>query len=168
MPFDGSGNFSRVHDWTDDRDNGIKIQASRMDAEFDDMASAFNQVFFRNGLVAMSGALDMGDNDLDNIKSGTAAAPSINFNDDTNTGLFLEGAGSLGFSVNGDEVLRLVADVDEPRAYINGPIMASNAALQVNGFMRTGSVYLHDMTDATTPDAAVSSELSNNAGVLGS
>lgn len=103
MPFDGSGNYSRVHDWTSDRDNGIKIRADRMDQEFDDIAAALNQVFFRNGLVAMSGDLDLNGNALNGIASGTADAPSLQFSSDPNTGAYLAGAGVFAISSNGNK-----------------------------------------------------------------
>lgn len=42
MPFDGSGIFNRLYDFTQDRDDGIRILASRMDGEFDNIVNAFN------------------------------------------------------------------------------------------------------------------------------
>lgn len=121
MPFDGSGNYSRVHDWTDDRDAGIKIQAERMDQEFDDIANALNQVFFRSGLVAMSADLDMGGNDLIGLANGSAAAPSVQFQNDPNTGLYLIGTSALGATVNGSLVFRL----DTAGAEVTGTLEVS-------------------------------------------
>ena len=48
MPF-SSGTFSRVHDWTSDRDAGIKISASRTDAEFDGIATALTSTMLKDG-----------------------------------------------------------------------------------------------------------------------
>jgi hypothetical protein len=48
MPF-SSGTFSRVHDWTSDRDAGIKISASRTDAEFDGIATALTTTMLKDG-----------------------------------------------------------------------------------------------------------------------
>tara|TARA_X000001382_G_scaffold106190_1_gene81555 strand:+ start:1 stop:2064 length:2064 start_codon:yes stop_codon:yes gene_type:complete len=48
MPF-SSGTFSRVHDWTTDRDAGIKISASRTDAEFDGIATALTSTMLKDG-----------------------------------------------------------------------------------------------------------------------
>lgn len=101
MPFDGSGNYTRVHDWTTDRDNGIKIQASRMDQEFDDIATSLNSVFFRTGIVPMSGDLDVGNNSVKSLASGSAAIPSIRFNSDTDTGLYRVSANQLGIATGG-------------------------------------------------------------------
>ena len=35
MPFNGGGISSRLYNWITDRNNGVKIRADRMDAEFD-------------------------------------------------------------------------------------------------------------------------------------
>ena len=40
MGYDGSGGYARVHNWVTDKNAAVKITASRMDAEFDDFASA--------------------------------------------------------------------------------------------------------------------------------
>lgn len=93
MPFDSGGNFTRVHDFEADRDNGIKIMASRVDAEFDNFANGMNVVFFRNGLVPMTGDLNMGLNSILNLSSGSAAIPSLRFGADAGSGLMLDGAG---------------------------------------------------------------------------
>ena len=44
-----SGTFSRVHDFTTDRDAGIKIQASRMDSELDGFATGLSTAVLKDG-----------------------------------------------------------------------------------------------------------------------
>ena len=44
-----SGTFSRLHDWTTDRDAGIKISASRTDAEFDGIATGLTTCILKDG-----------------------------------------------------------------------------------------------------------------------
>ena len=39
MPWNGSGVFTRLYSWVSDRDNGINITASRVDADEDDIAA---------------------------------------------------------------------------------------------------------------------------------
>lgn len=95
MPFDGSGNFSRLYSWQSDRDNGIRILASKMDGEFDNFSAGMNVVFFRNGLVPMSGNLNMGQNYLTGLGAGSLNALSSRFSDDPNTGYFLDGYGRM-------------------------------------------------------------------------
>lgn len=49
MPWDGAGNFTREHDWTDDEASGIDIEASRMDTEDDNFESGINACLAKNG-----------------------------------------------------------------------------------------------------------------------
>ena len=64
------------------------------------------------------------------------------------------------FLINTSEKLAVTS---EGKVEINGAIMSSQAALQVNGFMRTGSVYIHEGGSGPT---LISKELSNLGGVL--
>jgi hypothetical protein len=101
MPYDASGNFNRVHDWTIDRDANIKIQAARMDQDSDDFAAAFNQVMLRSGVAPMSGDLDIGQNGIIGLKNGTVGSPAIQFDNDTTTGFYLGSTGRLALTAGG-------------------------------------------------------------------
>ena len=170
MPFDGSGNYTRVHDWTDDRDAGIKIQASRVDAESDDVASAFNQVFLRTGVVAMSGNFNVGGQKIIGLGSGSAAAPSVIFQSDPLTGLYLNGANKLGFASNG--VRRFEVDAAGAEVIgtldVSGLLAGTNATLSgtlgVTGAL-TGAA--GSFTSLTVAGSAVVTSTNLLAGILG-
>jgi hypothetical protein len=49
-----SGTFSRLHDWTTDRDAGIKISASRTDAEFDGIATGLTTCILKDGTQTLT------------------------------------------------------------------------------------------------------------------
>lgn len=49
MPFNGSGTFNRIYSWVTDKANGIKINASRMDDEFDGLAAGLSNCITRDG-----------------------------------------------------------------------------------------------------------------------
>ena len=49
MGYNGSGGYTRVHNWVNDKNGAIKITASRMDAEFDDFASAMELCLLKDG-----------------------------------------------------------------------------------------------------------------------
>lgn len=59
MP-DSGGVFSRVYNWVTDRDASVPITASRMDAEFDGIATALNNRVTRDGSSAPTANLPMG------------------------------------------------------------------------------------------------------------
>jgi hypothetical protein len=49
MGFNGSGGYNRVHNWVNDKNADIKIRSDRMDAEFDDFASAMELCLLKDG-----------------------------------------------------------------------------------------------------------------------
>jgi hypothetical protein len=95
MPFNPSGVFERVHDWTDDRDNEIKIDADRADAEDDGFAAAINAI-----VSGTQGSLD-----------GAVGAPTVRFHGDADSGLFLESDGVIGLSIAGTKEVEFKAGV---------------------------------------------------------
>ena len=42
MAFNGSGTFTRIYNWVVDKANGINFTASRMDTEFDGIATGLS------------------------------------------------------------------------------------------------------------------------------
>jgi hypothetical protein len=60
MGWDGAGNYTRTHNFSADASAGIKILAARMDAEFNDFASAMTLARARDGQNAPTGNLPMG------------------------------------------------------------------------------------------------------------
>ena len=60
MGYDGAGNYSRTHNFSADGSAGIKILAARMDAEFNDFASAMSLPVLRDGQNVPTANLPMG------------------------------------------------------------------------------------------------------------
>lgn len=74
MPFNGSGTFNRVYDWTDDRDADVKILASRMDEEMDGFATGLTNCMTLDGQSTPTANLGMGGYKLTNLGTPTADA----------------------------------------------------------------------------------------------
>lgn len=179
MPFDIAGNYTRLYDWTADRDADIKIQAARMDAEADDYAAAFNMMFFRNGLVAMTGDLDLGGNRMVGLAQGGAANPSLAAQADTDTGVFWEVdnvafafAGRKRFAARDNDVTVYETSVGSP-AVIAGRIrFASESAERgtlsvtnggVIGYTKAGGAFSQLMAAANFPSGTAAPNNANGA-----
>ena len=78
MPFDSEGNFTRVHNWGEDRQNDIDIASDRMDEEFDNYADGLNDCMLRDGRATMMGDLRMGNFQVKNIAKGTVESDAVN------------------------------------------------------------------------------------------
>ena len=78
MPYDGSGNFTIINNFEEDRINGVSIDSLKMDNNFDDIANGLSNVMLRSGSVVMTGILNMGDHKITNLVSGTSAKDAVN------------------------------------------------------------------------------------------
>lgn len=94
MPFNSSGLFERLFSWVADRNNGLKIRADRMDAEFNNFQTGLNDIVLGN--AEMKGSIKG--------VSGSAENPAYAFADDPDSGLFRKPDGSIGVSIDGLEV----------------------------------------------------------------
>lgn len=139
MPFDGSGNFTRDYNFEDDRVNGIRIVATRVDGEFDNFATGMNQVMLRNGVAAMTGALNMGTYTINSLGDGASGNPAIKFNSDGTSGLYSPGFSKVALTAGG--VKRIEA---------NSTGVAVVGALDVTGALNaTGAATLGDALTVT-------------------
>ena len=60
MAFGVGGTFSRLYNWVQDRNNGIKVVASKMDEEMDSIATALSTCITKSGLTTPTANLPMG------------------------------------------------------------------------------------------------------------
>ena len=78
MPYDGSGNFTIINNFEEDRINGVSIDSLKMDNNFNDIANGLSEVMLRSGSVVMTGILNMGDHKITNLVAGTSSKDAIN------------------------------------------------------------------------------------------
>jgi hypothetical protein len=72
---------------------GTTIESSAVNANFSDIASEITNSLPRDGQAAMTGAMK--------ASNGTAAAPSITFGSDTDTGLYRSAANTMNYTSGG-------------------------------------------------------------------
>lgn len=78
MPYDLSGNFTRLHNWEEDRQNDVEIMSDRHDEEDDNFAEGLNECFLRDGRTAMKGDLNVGNYQVKNVAQATADSDAVN------------------------------------------------------------------------------------------
>ncbi len=85
MPFNGSGVFNRIHNWTSDAANNINILASRMDAEFNNYRDGLSLTLLRDGQATVTGTMNFGGNRIINLDDPVGLKDAINksFADET-------------------------------------------------------------------------------------
>lgn len=78
MPYNGSGLFSRVYNWTTDKNNSINITASRMDTETDGIATGLSTCLLKDGTQTVTANIPFANFKLTQVGSGTAATDVVN------------------------------------------------------------------------------------------
>src|SRR5512139_925498 len=97
--FNGSGTFVRTHNWVTDKGNGVKVTASRMDAEDDGLATGLSTVICKDGQTTTTAAVPFAVGI--NVSDGSALTPSIKFINDTDSGWYRIGLNNAGLSLAG-------------------------------------------------------------------
>jgi len=77
MPFNGSGVFTNVYNWTQDKINGIKIRADRMDAQDDGIATGLSTCITRDGQSPPTANIPMGNFRLTGLGAATALTDAM-------------------------------------------------------------------------------------------
>jgi hypothetical protein len=77
MPFDSEGRFTRLHNWEEDRENGISIMSDRADEEDNNFANGLSETLVKDGRAAMTGNLKMGGFQIKNMANGTSESDAI-------------------------------------------------------------------------------------------
>lgn len=78
MPFNGSGTMSLVHNWVTDRNDGIKIQASRMDAQDEDIRDALSLTLLRDGQASPTANINWGGFKINNLGDAANDTDALN------------------------------------------------------------------------------------------
>jgi hypothetical protein len=78
MAFNGSGTFNRIYNWVNDKANGFKITASRMDGEFDGIATGLSQCITKDGQTTITANIPLNNYKLTGASNGTARTDVIN------------------------------------------------------------------------------------------
>jgi hypothetical protein len=169
MPYDSEGNFTRVHNWEDDRINGISIDSLRMDEDLDDMANGMSEVMLKNGKTIMTNDLNMNNLKVRNVANGTAQLDAVNYgqlttvkNDltstiDTKANEDLDNLTDAGNSVIDDRINNIISTNPTSFAYesdlknyfpnySSGSSFSSGTTTTTNGWLK---VRHHEATNAT-------------------
>ena len=78
MAFNGSGTFTRIYNWVVDKTNGINITASRMDTEFDGIATGLSTCITKDGQTTITANIPFANYKITGLGNGTARSDAIN------------------------------------------------------------------------------------------
>lgn len=78
MPRNGSGQYNLPYNWNDDKANGIKVLASRMQGQDQDIATALTGSLASDGQTPLTGDLDFNNNKAVDLADGASLGDAIN------------------------------------------------------------------------------------------
>lgn len=157
MPYDVSGNFTRLYNWQADAAASVKILATRMDGEFDNYAEALNQAFLRSGVAPMLGDLSLGGFEIKLLGDGDSVTPALRFATDGSTGMYMPAGGTLAFSAGGTQFLRGI----NGGATITGTLAISGATT-VGGSLIVGERLVGTSPNSGTTGGLIVRDASGN------
>ena len=79
MAWNGSGTFQRLYNWVTERDAGVPIDATKMDAEQDGIAAGITNCMAKDGQNSATANLNMGGNKLTNMAAATVASDAARY-----------------------------------------------------------------------------------------
>lgn len=153
MPFNPSGVFVRLYRWVTDRDNDIRIDATRMDAETDGIVSGINSIVNQTRPF------------IGNIKApvGTALTPAYSFANDTDTGLYRAGADEIGLAVGGTQMV----GIDATGVTVNGTVLNTPARLEVGTATASPSALLDFHSNGSDTTTNYDTRITSTGGTAG-
>jgi len=162
MAFSG-GTFSRTFDCTTDRDNGVKILASKFDTELDGMATGLSTAILKDGTQTCTAAIPFAQGitiaDNKTITLGTNSDVTIQYDETTNDSLEIaanvEGA-ALGIVLKADQ-----GDDAGDEWKLN---IADGGTLTLGNDINSAGTYVTHLT--ITPNSTVASSTTAVAGNL--
>ena len=79
MPFNGSGVFTRLYKWVSDAAAGLNVDATRMDADSDDIASGLTNCLTRDGQSAPTTDISWASHKIKDLANGTSPGDAVNY-----------------------------------------------------------------------------------------
>jgi len=161
MAFSG-GTFSRTFDCTTDRDNGVKILASKFDTELDGMATGLSTTILKDGTQTCTAAIPFAQGitlpDDKTITFGTNSDVLIQYDETTTDSLKISAAEGAGLAIT------LMADEGDDAGDEWKLNIADGGTLTLGNDINSAGTYVTHLT--ITPNATVANSTMAVAGNL--
>ena len=161
MAFSG-GTFSRTFDCTTDRDNGVKILASKFDTELDGMATGLSTCILKDGTQTCTAAIPFAQGitlpDDKTIAFGTNSDVLIQYDETTTDSLKISAAEGAGLAIT------LMADEGDDAGDEWKLAIADGGTLTLGNDINSAGTYVTHLT--ITPNATVANSTMAVAGNL--
>jgi hypothetical protein len=159
MAFNGSGTFNRIYNWVNDKANGFKITASRMDGEFDGIATGLSQCITKDGQTTITANIPLNNNKLTGVGNGTARTDVINVGqvqDNQFQYLGTTGGTADAYTLTPSPSIAAYATTQQITAKINATNLTTTPYLQVSAIANPATTAVIKKLSATKTEISVS------------
>lgn len=158
MAFNGSGVFNRIYNWVNDKANGYKITASRMDGEFDGIATGLSNCITKDGQTTISANIPFSTYKITGLGSGTARTDAINVGqvqDNQFLYLGLTSGSADAYTLAPSPAITAYAATQQFTAKINATNLTTTPYLQLSAIANPTTTAVIKKLSATKTEIAV-------------
>jgi hypothetical protein len=158
MAFNGSGTFNRIYNWVNDKANGFKITASRMDGEFDGIATGLSQCITKDGQTTITANIPLNNYKLTGAGNGTARTDVINVGqvqDNQFQYLGTTGGTADAYTLTPSPSIDAYATTQQITAKISATNLTTTPYLQISGIANPATTAVIKKLSATKTEIAV-------------
>lgn len=158
MAFNGSGTFTRIYNWVVDKANGINITASRMDTEFDGIATGLSTCITKDGQTTLTANIPFANYKITGLGNGTARSDAINVGQvQDNQFLYLgTTTGSAdAYTLSSAPTITAYATTQQFVAKIHATNTTTTPYLQISGIANPASTAVIKKLNASRAEVAV-------------
>jgi hypothetical protein len=158
MAFNGSGTFNRIYNWVTDKANGFKITASRMDGEFDGIATGLSQCITKDGQTTITANIPFNNNKITGLGNGTARTDVINVGqvqDNQFQYLGTTGGTADAYTLSPSPTITAYATTQQITAKISATNLTTTPYLQVSAIANPTTTAVIKKLSATKTEIAV-------------
>lgn len=158
MAFNGSGTFERIYNWVNDKANGIKIVASRMDGEFDGIATGLSNCITKDGQTTITQNIPFNSKKITGLANGTDRTDVINVGqvqDNQFSYWGTTGGSADAYTLTPSPTITAYATTQQFTAKISATNATTTPYLQISGIANPASTAVIKKLNASRAEIAV-------------
>jgi hypothetical protein len=158
MPFNGSGTFTRIYNWVMDKNQNVKITASRFDNEDDNFASGLSNCITKDGQTVITQDIPFNSKKITGLASGINIDHAINLGQlQNNQFLYLgtTGGSADAYTLSPNPSITSYATTQQFTVKINATNLTTTPYLQISGIANPSSTAVIKKLNAIKTEVAL-------------
>ena len=158
MPFNGSGTFTRIYNWLIDKNQNVKITASRFDEEHDNFASGLSNCITKDGQTVITQDIPFNSKKITGLASGINIDHAINLGQlQNNQFLYLgtTGGSADAYTLSPNPSITSYATTQQFTIKINASNLTTTPYLQISGIANPSSTAVIKKLNASKTEIAL-------------